>query len=99
MADLSEEQRAVFTSLSEELAALQPTFELMDRYYDGAQRLEQLGLAIPPELLKFTVVVNWPRLAVDGVDERLEQKGFRLPGAGSGAQDLWNMWLRARMGE
>lgn len=99
MAELDDERKAIFTKLSDELAASQPEFDLLDAYYDGMQRLEQLGLAIPPELLKFTVIVNWPRLAVDGVNERLDQKGFRLPGAGSSADELWSMWNRARMGE
>lgn len=100
MAELPEDQKAIFTTLSDELTAAQPTFDLLDGYYDGLQRLEQLGLAIPPELLKFTVVVNWPRVVADALNERLDPKGFRLPAADSQASDaLWNLWLRARMGE
>ncbi|MBY4381862.1 phage portal protein [Rhodococcus fascians] len=100
MAELPEDQKAIFTTLSDELTAAQPTFDLLDGYYDGLQRLEQLGLAIPPELLKFTVVVNWPRVVADALNERLDPKGFRLPAADSEASDaLWNLWLRARMGE
>ncbi|WP_052056355.1 phage portal protein [Rhodococcoides fascians] len=100
MAELPEDQKAIFTTLSDELSAAQPTFDLLDGYYDGLQRLEQLGLAIPPELLKFTVVVNWPRVVADALNERLDPKGFRLPDADSKASDeLWNLWLRARMGE
>lgn len=100
MAELPEDQKAIFTTLSDELTAAQPTFDLLDGYYDGLQRLEQLGLAIPPELLKFTVVVNWPRVVADALNERLDPKGFRLPDADSEASDaLWNLWLRARMGE
>ncbi|NCL75678.1 phage portal protein [Rhodococcus sp. YH1] len=99
MAELGDDQKKVFDSLSDELNKLAPDFELLDKYYDGQQTLQQLGLAIPPDLLQFTVIVNWPRIAVDGVNERLEQKGFRLPGADGRAQDLWNMWQRARMVE
>lgn len=100
MAELKEDQKKIFTTLSDELSAAQPTFDLLDAYYDGTQRLEQLGLAIPPELLKFTVVVNWPRVVADALNERLDPKGFRLPGADStGSDELWNLWLRARMGE
>lgn len=49
----------------------------LDAYYDGVHRLEMLGIAVPPELELFTTVVNWPRIAVDAVEERLDITGFR----------------------
>ena len=51
--------------------------ERRDAYYEGSQRIENLGIAIPPELELFLTVVNWPRIAVDSVEERLDVTGFR----------------------
>ncbi|MDF1705024.1 MAG: phage portal protein [Aeromicrobium sp.] len=96
---LSSDELAVFDRLSTELGAAQAKFDIADSYYDGMQNLEQLGLAIPPELLKFTVIVNWPRIAVDSVEERLDIKGFRAAGEESGDDELWRIWQANRMQE
>lgn len=89
---LTSAEMPVFDSLKQELGAAQLVFDTADAYYDGMQRLEQLGLAIPPELAKFTVIVNWPRVVVDAIADRLDLKGFRLPGTDVGDADLWRMW-------
>jgi hypothetical protein len=50
----------------------------LNDYYEGEQALVQLGLAIPPELQHFSVILNWPRVTVDGCEQRLDVVGFRL---------------------
>src|SRR5699024_11061868 len=89
---MTSEQETIFSRLRSELLAAQAKFDLADSYYDGMQRLEQLGLAIPPELQRLTVIVNWPRVVVDATADRLDVKGFRLPGADAGDMDLWRIW-------
>lgn len=96
---LSPEAQQTFDRLRQELEAARPKFALADGYYDGAQKLEQLGLAIPEDLMRFTVLVNWPRLAVDARTERLEVKGFRLPGSDDMDSDLWGIWQANDMDE
>lgn len=59
--------------------ALTATDELMNRYYNGAQRLRQIGLAVPEELRSFETSVNWPRLVVDSLEARLDVKTFYSP--------------------
>lgn len=59
------------------LETSQSRYDTLNRYYDGAQHLKQLGLAIPPELKRFTVIVNWPRVVADSRVDRLDMK--RLP--------------------
>ena len=61
-------------------------------YYDGAQPLAYMQ----PELLTELegrvrqVVINWPRLVVDSLEERLDVEGFRL---GDDVDDeLWGWW-------
>ena len=55
---LSPDDRIIFDRLSTELGAIQHKLETADRYYDGMQFLEQLGLAIPEDLMHLTVIVN-----------------------------------------
>jgi hypothetical protein len=38
------------------------------------------------------VVIAWPQLVVDSIEERLDVEGFRLPDADSGDDDLWRCW-------
>src|SRR5699024_2476447 len=96
---MTSEQETVFSRLRSELLAAQAKFDLADSYYDGMQRLEQLGLAIPPELQRFTVIVNWPRVVVDATADRLDVKGFRLAGSEDGDKDLWRLWQANEMDE
>lgn len=96
---LSPDDQNVFDALSTELGAAQHKFEKADRYYDGVQFLEQLGLAIPQELMDLTVIVNWPRVVVDATADRLDVKGFRVGGASSGDDTLWDLWQANDMDE
>lgn len=96
---LTDDELRLFEKLKQELGAAQIVFDKADRYYDGMQYLEQLGLAIPPELERFTVIVNWPRVVVDAIGDRLDIKGFRLPGMDIGDADLWALWQANRMDE
>lgn len=89
---LSSEEQSIFDTLSKELTASQSSFDIADQYYDGMQQLEQLGLAIPPELQRFTVIVNWNLIVVDSIHERISVKGFRRPGVEAGDDELWRIW-------
>ena len=54
--------------------------ELMLRYYQGRQRVEQLGMAIPPAMRRFLVIANWPRVVVDTINSRQQVRALSLPG-------------------
>lgn len=76
--------------------------QLWDAYYEGRQPLSYMA----PELLMEVddrlrqVVVFWPQLVVDALDERLDIDGFRLGGAESADRDLWdNIWQPAGLDE
>lgn len=94
---LSPDEQLTFDRLSQALTNAQPKFDVADAYYDGAQRLEQMGLAIPEELMRFTVIVNWCAIAVDAIHERLARKGFRFAGQESGDEELWQLWTGNQM--
>jgi len=38
------------------------------------------------------VVIAWPQLIVDALEERLDVEGFGLPNASGDDQDLWRVW-------
>lgn len=85
--------------LERELGARAPRLHSLNEQYEGVRRLEQLGLAIPEELKRFTVVLNWPRVAVDALEHRLDVTGFRMPGAEAADTSLWDVWQYNNMDE
>lgn len=85
--------------LLRQLTAALPVFDRYDRYFDGQQRLKQLGLAIPPELEHFTVIVNWPRVVAEARVDRLDMKGFRVGGNSELARLLWEWWQSSGLAE
>lgn len=96
---LSDDEQSVFDHLRVSLTASRQRTRLLNDYYEGIHRLEQLGLAIPEELKRFTVCVNWPRVVVDAVEQRLDVVGFRMPGADGADSKLWDIWQYNNMDE
>jgi hypothetical protein len=45
------------------------------------------------------VVVAWPMLVVDSLEERLDVEGFRLPDEDAGDDDLWRVWQENNLDE
>lgn len=80
---------------------LQPGLEELNRYYEGEQELSYLN----PELLEELgdqirqVVINWPSLVVDSLEERLDVEGFRYADDEEAAEDLWTVWQANGMDE
>ena len=78
-----------------------PVLEDLNRYYEGTQPLSYMH----PEVLKEVgdriraVIINWPQLIVDSIEERLDVEGFRLPDADTGDKSLWAWWQYNNMDE
>jgi len=89
---LSEDEAETLARLHAQLTRAQRPLYRLNAYYDGDQRIEQLGLAVPPELQRFLTIVNWPGTYVDAIEERLDVEGFRLPGEEGADKDLWRIW-------
>jgi hypothetical protein len=73
--------------------------KVLNSYYEGEQPLSYMHpklLAMIGDRLR-KVVINWPRLIADSVEERLDVEGFRLP-AREGAEpeesdtETWRVW-------
>lgn len=99
MASLSFTEDHQFIELRNVLSLSRVQTQLYNEYYEGWHRLQQLGLAIPEELKRFTVMVNWPRVTVDAVEQRLDVTGFRMPGSDTADDSLWDIWQYNNMDE
>lgn len=62
--------------------------ELNWRYVHLKQRVQHLGMAIPPNMRNFLVVSNWPRVVVKTIASRQKLRSVILPGADSSDPQL-----------
>lgn len=71
-----------------------PDLKLMDAYYEGTQPLSYLAPEIQAELSDRMrqLIINWPQLVVDALDERLDIEGFRYSDSETTEDDLWAIW-------
>src|SRR5690625_7699817 len=46
------------------------------KYYDGKQRLKDLGISLPPQMRFIDTVLGWPGTVVDALEERLDFEGW-----------------------
>lgn len=78
-----------------------PQLQLLDRYYEGTQPLAYMHPDIQREIGDRIrpVVINWPQLVVDAIDERLDVEGFRLPDEEEDDDDLWRVWQENNLDE
>jgi len=78
-----------------------PELEALNAYYEGTQPLaymhpdvmREVGESIKP------VIIGWPQLVVDSIEERLDVEGFRLPGEEAEDTELWRVWQANDMDE
>lgn len=78
-----------------------PHLQELSEEYEGRSPLSYMHPEIIRELgdrLK-QVIINWPRLVVDSVEERLDVEGFRYSDDETTADDLWAMWQANGMDE
>lgn len=43
--------------------------------------VEQIGMAVPPELRRFLVLLGWPRVVVDTIRDRQQERAYLMAGA------------------
>lgn len=68
------------------------TDERFYRYYHLKQRIEQLGMAVPPNMRRFMVVANWPRVVVKTITGRQKLRSLILPGEETADPKLRAIW-------
>ena len=78
---LTDDERVLVNRLERKRRDNASRFELLDKYFDGEQRLQHIGIAVPDELQEFQVVVNMPRVAVRETVRRQKLRGFQRAGS------------------
>ncbi|SFT31824.1 phage portal protein [Streptomyces sp. ok210] len=78
-----------------------PELRKLNSYYEGTQPLSYMAPELQAELQETVrqVVINWPRLVVDSIEERLDVEGFRFPDEPSADEELWRIWQANDMDE
>ena len=77
---LSDTEKDILQQLQTELRRTATDDIRLNAYYHGRQKVEQLGMAIPPEMRRFLVIANWPRVVVDTITARQQLRHLVLPG-------------------
>ncbi len=77
-----------------ELKSLNNEYELKSpRMYMHPEIFREIGDRLQQ------VIVAWPMLVVDSLEERLDVEGFRLPDSADGDDDLWRVWQENNLDE
>lgn len=76
----SDDEVATIKRLAGQVQNNLPGLMRLDRYFNGLQRLEHIGLAVPPELRHFETVVNVPRISVVEPERRQSLRAFYRTG-------------------
>lgn len=84
LSGLSEDEQAVRNAMAASLSAFRLTNRRQQEFYEGSNALEDLGIAIPPQLRDVESVVEWPGIVVDVLHERLDWKAWVSTGADLG---------------
>ncbi len=69
-----------------------PDYARNEAYVDGKKRLDALGVSLPPEMRLLELVVDWPRITVEALEERLHVDGFSLMGETGSDDHYWDRW-------
>lgn len=89
---LTEDEARTASWLATRLFDRRAYLELRGLYYDGLQKMQDLGISIPPSLVGLRTVIGWPRIGVDALSNRCRVEGFRYPGVTDTDSDLWDIW-------
>lgn len=96
--ELSSDESALVRLLYTRLQRLRKVHQDLDAYYRGEQRIQTIGLAVPPELRVFEFPLNWPRVTVDTVVQRQHVRSFSLPDHPESNDYLSEVWEANNMG-
>ena len=73
---LDPELQTVVSTLSRELDVYRPNNRTKWEYYDSEAAIKNIGLAVPESMVNVDVVLGWPEIVVDSLDERLDWLGW-----------------------
>lgn len=87
--------------LAHKLDTTRPAMVKANNYYNGTQPLAFIDPEMRRQLGRrlVEVTVNWPRLIIDSLEERLDVEGFRLARDLPTDAELWRIWQVNNMDE
>ena len=94
---LTDDEQQLISGLAAKLMLQSTQMMIRNAYYDGTQRLFQLGISIPPQLAGIRTVVDWPRICIDPLVQRCVVDGFRLPTETDIDDELQQHWQANNM--
>lgn len=97
LAQISQDEAQIANQLAMRLFEQLPVLQVNDLYYGGLQKLQDLGIAVPPSLANLRTIVGWPRIGIDALDERLTIEGFRYPGTTQVDDEMQLIWQTNNM--
>lgn len=90
---------ALLRKLEQQLQEESSSYETLLSYYEGAKRLQAMGLSLPPEMRQLELVLNWCGAYLDELEARLDIDGFRLAGSYLADTLLHQWWQYNNMDE
>jgi len=81
---LDDDDRDIVGKLNAKHHKTEQNDKRLDAYFEGAQRLKHMGLAVPEDLRIFELVANWPRMYVNELARRQKLKAIFRPGQEGG---------------
>ena len=87
--------------LAQKLEMDRGALQRADQYYNGKQPLRFIDPEMRQQLgsRMVEVVINWPRLVCDSLEERLDVVGFRLSRDLPTDENLWRIWQSNNLDE
>ena len=79
MAGFNEGAVADVARLRQDFSRFQGANSEKSKYYDGKQKLKDLGISLPPQMRFIDTVLGWPGTVVDALEERLDFEGWDSP--------------------
>jgi hypothetical protein len=76
---LSDDEERTRAKLLSQLSRARKANYRQEAYYEGARRVRDLGISIPPHLCDVEAVAAGPQIVVDVVDERMDWRGWSTP--------------------
>jgi hypothetical protein len=76
---LTADELGLLEYLYRKLQKHDPKNYVLQRYYEGRNKLKDLRISIPPQLTAVETVVGWAGTTVDVLEERLDLEGFIAP--------------------
>lgn len=77
--NLTPEEEATRAKLLGQLSRARKANLRQEAYYEGARKIRDLGISIPPHLRDVEAVAAGPQIVVDVVDERMDWRGWATP--------------------